>query len=217
MDTIPQESIKAIHDTRHYIVERARSARRFIKLTNPPYAISELEIMEIPKEGSEHLSLLKTWSDKGYNVGVLSESGMPGIADPGSIITRYAHEHGIRVKSFAGPSSISMSLAASGLNGQSFAFNGYLPIKEVQLSSELKRLESLIFRYKQTQIFIETPYRNDKLFKMLISKLNNKLMLCVARDITGPEEIIECRSVHEWKKLKDYSIGKFPCIFLIGI
>jgi len=215
IDTIPQETVQLIHSTKHYIVERARTARRFIKLTNPPYRIEDLEIVEIPREGLSHLRQLADWCMEGYHVGVMSESGMPGIADPGNSIVAYAHAHKIKVKVGSGPSSIIMALAASGLNGQNFAFNGYLPIKENELRKCLKSLEIKILKEKQSQIFIEAPYRNDRMFQFLLKEMKPDIKLCIARDITGASEFISTASISEWKKQK-VKIDKHPTIFILG-
>ena len=212
---IPKETISSIHETTHFVVERSRTARRFIKTTNPPYEISSLLIVEIDQNESDYINRALNWLKQGYNVGVISESGMPGIADPGSEFVTKAHSKGFKVKPLVGPSSIFLSLAASGLNGQNFCFNGYLPIKENELKSKLKQLESLVLKTKQTQIFIETPYRNDRMLKFLVKNLNANIKLCVAKDITGAEESIITQSVSDWKKL-DFHIGKIPTIFLIG-
>ena len=212
---IPKGTITSIHETTHFVVERSRTARRFIKTTNPPYEISSLNIIEIDQDGLDYINTAMSWLQQGHNVGVISESGMPGIADPGSDLVIKAHSKGIKVKPLVGPSSIFLSLAAIGLNGQNFCFNGYLPIKENELKSKLKQLESLIQKTRQTQIFIETPYRNDRMLKFLVKNLNPNIKLCVAKDITGDEESITTRRVSDWKNL-DFQIGKIPTIFLIG-
>jgi 16S rRNA (cytidine1402-2'-O)-methyltransferase len=212
---IPRGTISLIHETTHFVVERSRTARRFIKTTNPPYEISSLHIIEIDQEDHDYINKALNWLQQGHNVGVISESGMPGVADPGSAFVIKAHSKGFTVKPLVGPSSIFLSLAASGLNGQNFCFNGYLPIKENELKSKLKQLELIILKTRQTQIFIETPYRNDRMLKFLVKNLNPNIKLCVARDITGEEEFIITRRVSDWKNL-DFQIGKIPTIFLIG-
>ena len=212
---IPSFTITAIHNTRHFVVERARTARRFIKTTNPPYQISDLQIIEIEKDDNEHIKTAMQWLKDGHDVGVISESGMPGIADPGSKIVQVAHMKGYTIKPLVGPSSLFLSLAASGLNGQNFAFKGYLPIKDSELKNQLKKLESRVQKENQTQIFIETPYRNDRMLKALCQHLNPNIRLCVALDITGSQEYIITKRISDWKKSK-LVIGKVPCIFLIG-
>ena len=189
-----------IHGLKHFVVERARTARRFIKSTNPPYRIEELTIIEIDKKGDQYLAEVKTLFSDNRNVGLISESGMPAIADPGSEVVSLAHKHGVTVKPLTGPSSLFLALSASGLNGQSFAFRGYLPIKENEIIQKIKQLETIILKENQTQIFIETPYRNERIFKFLTQKLSAKIRLCIAKDVTGQEEYIKTRTISEWKK-----------------
>ncbi len=216
LTSIPKETIDIIHRVKFYIVERARTARRFIKSTNPPYRIEELQIIELDKEDHSISSEIKKWFSSGYEIGLLSESGMPSVADPGSQAVRIAHEFDLKVIPHVGPSSIILSLAASGLNGQHFCFHGYLPIKNNELVRKLKQLEDQIKRSKATQIFIETPYRNDRMLKSLLSNLSNNTILAIARDITGSNELIISKPVSWWKKNSRIEIGKHPCIFLIG-
>ena len=215
MSTIPAYNISVIHDIKHYIVERARTARRFISRTKPPHPISDIEIVEIEDTG-ESIEQCMTWLKAGHNVGVMSESGMPGIADPGQKVVNTAHKANIKIIPLVGPNSIMLALSASGLSGQNFAFNGYLPIKENELKSELKHHESQVLKRKQTQICIETPYRNDRLLKNLLASLNPNIKLCIAKDITGKEEMIATKTIAQWKK-ENMVIGKWPTIFLIGI
>ena len=197
------------------MTERARTTRRFIKLTNPPYPISDLEILELDKEGSEHIPDLKRLFLTGKSIGLLSESGMPAIADPGSEIVAMAHKMKYQVKPLVGPSSIFLALAASGLNGQKFSFYGYLPIKEGELKSQLREIENKILKESQTIIFIETPYRNKRIFEALIKFLSGNIKLCVAADLTGKLEKISTYSIAEWKS-KKIDLDKVPTIFLLG-
>ena len=141
---------------------------------------------------------------------------MPGIADPGAEMASLAHENGINIVPLVGPSSILLAISASGFNGQSFTFQGYLPIKEGPLNAKLKSIEQLVLKHNQTQIFIETPYRNDRLFDVLLKTLNPQLKLCIARDITGENELIKTKTVGEWRKYQSTKIEKHPTIFLIG-
>ena len=197
------------------MVERARTARRFIKSTKPPHKIEELTIIEIDKKGNQYLKEVQSLFSTNTDVGLISESGMPAIADPGSEVVSLAHKSGYSVKPLTGPSSLFLALAASGMNGQSFAFRGYLPIKEGEISQKLKQLEIKILKENQTQIFIETPYRNDRMFKILINKLPSKIRLCIAKDVTGNEEYIKTLSIQAWKK-NNIIIGKIPTIYLLG-
>jgi 16S rRNA (cytidine1402-2'-O)-methyltransferase len=147
-------------------------------------------------------------------VGLLSEAGCPAIADPGADIVKLAHQNNIQVVPLVGPSSIILALMGSGMNGQSFAFNGYLPIDKDQRKSELKRLERLSFEQNQTQLFIETPYRNNKMLEDLIAVLHPQTRVCVACDITLPSEFIKTYTANEWKKIK-VDLHKRPAIFII--
>lgn len=213
--TIPDSTITVIHKLRCFVVERARTARRYIKLTKPPYPIQELKIIEIDKKGGTHLAEITKVIAQGISFGVISESGMPGVADPGSEVIGLAHSLGCIVKPLVGPSSILLALAASGLNGQNFIFHGYLPIKEEQLKKKLKQIGLKIARSSLTHIFIETPYRNDRLVEFIFKTLNPNTTLCIASDITGKNEKISSMSIKDWKQNKP-KIGKLPTIFLLG-
>lgn len=151
---------------------------------------------------------------QGINVGLMSEAGCPGVADPGAVIVKIAHERGIQVVPLVGPSSILLALMASGMNGQSFAFNGYLPIDKSEKKSALKNLEKLSHDKNQSQLFIETPYRNNKLLEDLLQTLQNNTLLCIACDITLPTEYIKTLRVADWKKTK-IDLHNRPCIFII--
>ena len=152
---------------------------------------------------------------QGHNVGLLSEAGMPGIADPGSKLISKIHQSGYTVIPHVGPSSIFLSLAASGLNGQHFCFQGYLPIKENEFKNKLNQLISLVEKFDQTQIFIETPYRNDRMFQFICRLTPKHIKLCVAIDLSGKNEHIKTLSIGQWQDSK-LKIGKIPCIFLLG-
>jgi len=212
--SLPQSTIDIIHSTKYYIVERARTARRFISQTKPPYKIEELQILEF-EDSSANINSCIQWLKEGHSVGVMSESGMPGLADPGQLMCSEAHKEQIKIIPLVGPNSILMAMAASGLNGQNFAFGGYLPIKEPELKKRLKSIEGRIMNENQTQIFIETPYRNDRLLKAFIQSMNSNIKLCIASDITGDSEMIKTQSILHWKKNLP-SIGKIPTIFLLG-
>lgn len=216
IETLPLSTIKIIHSLKYFIVERARTARRFIKLTKPPYAISDLEIVEFSNDINSGEELAIKWLKSGFNVGVISESGMPGIADPGQTIVRLAHQNHIAVESLVGPSSINLALSASGLNGQDFAFKGYLPIKDNELKIHLRSMEKNILKNHQTQIFIETPYRNNRLIKIILSSLSKKLLFCIASDLTGSSEFVKTQSIGDWKRNVP-QLDKVPTIFLLGI
>jgi len=215
LSSIPLSNIEILHQLKHFLVERARTSRRYIKLTNPPYAISDLTILEFTDEGhelNEVIQLLKS----GNSIGVISESGMPGIADPGSKIVLLAHKHNLQVRALVGPSSIFLALSSSGLNGQNFCFNGYLPIKENELIKSINQIEQRAYKNKETQIFIETPYRNNRLFSNLLKNLKDQTLLCIALDLTSSNEFVKPMSIANWKK-ESWKFEKAPAIFLIGI
>ena len=199
----------------HYIVENEKSARRFIKKITPKKSQPSLTIMKLDKYAEELET--RTFLDvceQGISVGLLSEAGVPAVADPGATIVKLAHEKGIKVVPLVGPSSILMALMASGMNGQNFAFNGYLPIDNSDRKKAIKDLEKLSKEKNQSQIFIETPYRNEKMFTDLKSALTPATLLCIAVDITLPNEYIKTYSIADWKK-QSPDLHKRPAIFII--
>jgi len=214
LEVLPLLVKKAIEEIDHFVVENERSARRFIKSIAPRKSQPDLHIRLINKftDESEIPQLIGPCLD-GQDVGVISEAGCPGVADPGALIVAQAHSEGIKVVPLVGPSSIILALMASGLNGQNFAFNGYLPIDKRERRKEIKRLERVSSEYKQSQLFIETPYRNDQLFESLLNTLQGQTRLCVAADITMASEFIETHSVDEWKKIK-VDLNKRPTLFI---
>jgi 16S rRNA (cytidine1402-2'-O)-methyltransferase len=214
-DVLPQSIKRAIDFIDFYIVENEKTARKFIKSIHPEKKQPELKIFVLNKhtEILEHNEFIQPLL-KGENMGVMSESGCPGIADPGAAIVKLAHEKGIQVIPLVGPSSILLALMASGMNGQSFAFNGYLPIDKNDKKQALKNFERVSQDKNQTQLFIETPYRNNKLMEDLLQILQPSTFLCVACDITLPTEFIKTKTVNEWKKEKA-DLHNRPCIFII--
>ena len=199
----------------HYIVENEKSARRFIKKIAPKKSQPSLTIMKLDKYAEELET--RTFLDvceQGISVGLLSEAGVPAVADPGATIVKLAHEKGIKVVPLVGPSSILLALMASGMNGQNFAFNGYLPIDNSDRKKSIKELEKLSKEKNQSQIFIETPYRNEKMFTDLKSTLAPATLVCIAVDITLPSEYIKTYSVLDWKK-QSIDLHKRPAIFII--
>ena len=199
----------------HYIVENEKSARRFIKKITPKKSQPSLTIMKLDKYAEELET--RTFLDvceQGISVGLLSEAGVPAVADPGATIVKLAHEKGIKVVPLVGPSSILMALMASCMNGQNFAFNGYLPIDNSDRKKAIKDLEKLSKEKNQSQIFIETPYRNEKMFTDLKSALTPATLLCIAVDITLPNEYIKTYSIADWKK-QSPDLHKRPAIFII--
>lgn len=212
---LPSYNRDIIVSIKYFIVENIRSARRFLKKTESSINIDELTFFELNKH--TNLSDIERYLqpiDQGASVGVISEAGCPAIADPGADIVAIAQRRNIKVVPLVGPSSILMSLMASGFNGQSFAFHGYLPIDGTERIKKIKQLEQRIFNEDQTQIFIETPYRNHKLVEDLVKNCTPSVKLCIAMDITCDDEFIKTLSIKEWaKKLPD--MNKKPCIFLI--
>ena len=216
LDAIPQYVIEKIHDLRYFIAERAKTARRFIKSTQPPYPISDLTVMELDKRRpTQGIRDFVQPILEGKDVGLLSEAGCPGVADPGTEVVKLAHEKGIEVIPLVGPSSILLALMASGMNGQSFAFQGYLSAKRPQLIIDLKKMEQLSIRLRQTQIFIETPYRNQQFMEAALATLSPQTRLCVAADLTLASQYIATKPVEAWKKSNLPDLHKRPAVFLI--
>ena len=214
-DVLPQTIKRSIDFIDHYIVENEKTSRRFIKNINPEKKQPSLKISILNKrtEDSELTEFIKPIFD-GYNIGLMSEAGCPGVADPGAAIVKIAHEKGIQVVPLVGPSSILLAMMASGMNGQSFAFNGYLPIEKGEKKKALKDHERLSQEKNQSQLFIETPYRNNKLIEDILQILNGNTQLCIACDITLPTEFIKTKTINEWKKQK-VDFHNRPCIFII--
>lgn len=203
--------------TKYFIVENIRTARRFIKQINREINIDECTFYEINKRtnAADLPHFLKPIVD-GHDVAVISEAGCPGVADPGAEVVKIAHKRGIKVVPIVGPSSILLALMASGLNGQDFAFKGYLPIKPQERVKELQALEKTIIRTRQTQLFIETPYRNNQLINDVLKSCSPSLLFCVASNITGSNEFIQTKSIQDWKKSGVPDLHKQPAIFLLG-
>ena len=214
-EVIPQPVLDSLKGFRTFVVEEIRTARRYLSKAGLKGTIGELEFHELNEhtEQSTVEGYLKLF-DNGNDVALLSEAGLPAVADPGAQLVALAHRHGIEVVPAVGPSSLMMSLMASGLNGQSFAFCGYIPAKTEERKSKLKLLEKISGQLKQTQIIIETPYRNDSLFKDILSTCSPSVRLCVAANITMPDAFIKTKTVSQWKK-ENLIIGKRPCVFLI--
>ncbi|WP_392447901.1 SAM-dependent methyltransferase [Capnocytophaga canis] len=215
-NVLPPMITNIVKELTHFIVENEKSARKFIKQITPEKPQQELVLFTIDKHTFENdiYSFINPCMS-GFSVGVISEAGCPGIADPGAEIVKLAHQKNIRVIPLVGPSSILLAMMSSGLNGQNFAFNGYLPIEKSERRRTIKALERKVKEYKQTQIFIETPYRNDKMLSDLVETLQNDTMLCIATEITLPTEYIKTQTVTKWKKM-NISLQKRPTIFIIG-
>ena len=215
LEVMPISVKSVVESLTCFIVENEKSARRFIKKITPTKSQPSLELKLIdkyvdPVEVNTYLDVCM----EGQSIGLLSEAGVPAVADPGSDVVALAHKKGIRVVPLVGPSSILMAMMASGMNGQSFAFNGYLPIDKSDRKREIKRLERLSKEQKQSQIFIETPYRNLKMLEDLTTTMSPNTRLCIAADITMPNEYIKTYTIAEWKNKKP-ELHKIPAIFII--
>lgn len=213
---IPSFNNTILQEIDVFIVENIKTARRFIKKTAPDKVIDDLVFYEINKR--TNLDMLPTFLkpiDEGKNIGVISDAGCPGVADPGADVVALAHQNNIKVVPLVGPSSILLSLMASGFNGQSFCFNGYLPKEQKDRVRKLKDLERMAIAQKQTQLFIETPYRNHHVMGDLLANCNPNTKLCVAVDITMASEQIVTKTIVEWKSTK-IDLNKRPCVFLLG-
>ncbi|MFK5878633.1 MAG: SAM-dependent methyltransferase [Flavobacteriaceae bacterium] len=212
---LPLSVKKVIEELDYFIVENQKTARRFIKKITPKKSQPSLVLKSIDKyaDAFEVSTYLDVCED-GISVGLLSEAGVPAIADPGAEVVKLAHQKNIQVVPLVGPSSIVLAMMASGMNGQSFTFNGYLPIDVLERKKAIKQLEKLSFEKNQSQIFIETPYRNDKMFADLITSLSPKTDLCIAVDITLESEFIRTYTVEKWKNNVP-DLKKRPAIFII--
>lgn len=214
---LPSYNHDIIMGIRHFIVENVRSARRFLRQTDREFPIDDSTFYEMGKHADEHQfsQYLQALRD-GKPMGVISEAGCPAVADPGADIVAIAQRQNLRVIPLVGPSSMIMAVMASGLNGQSFAFNGYLPVDDTDRARKLKALESRAWNEYQTQLFIETPYRNQKMFQALLQSLRPQTRMCIAAGITTADEYIHTHTIAEWKKKQLPDLSKVPAIFLIN-
>ena len=213
--SFPDYNNTIIRGLKHFVVEELRSARRFLKQVDKAIDIDQLtiDVLNEHTAGKEVADML-IHALQGEDMGMVSEAGCPAVADPGADIVSIAHQKGIEVVPLVGPSSILMSLMASGFNGQNFAFVGYLPIKPNERASRIKQLESRVFAENQTQIFIEAPYRNNQMMQTLVKTLAPHTRICVAADITLADEFIYTKTAQQWSKAMP-ELHKRPTIFLI--
>lgn len=217
LDVLPQTNIDLIRDIKYFVVENIRSARRFLKACDRNIDIDSLTFYELNEHTSpDEVTSMLTPMTHGHSIGVISEAGCPAVADPGADLVAIAQNRGYEVVPLVGPSSILLSLMGSGFNGQSFAFLGYLPIDNGQRLAKVKEMERRIRREHQTQIFIETPYRNNKLIQWLCSVLSPDIKLCVASELTCKSQSIITLPISNWK-VKKYDYDKRPTIFLLYI
>ncbi len=215
LEVLPISIKRIIEEIDYYIVENEKSARRFIKKISPRKSQPNLHISLLNKfTGAEIIPSFLDPCLNGKNVGILSEAGCPGIADPGADVVRIAHQKGIVIVPLAGPSSIIMALMASGLNGQNFAFNGYLPIETAERKKAIRKFEKISRENNQSQLFIETPYRNNNLLQEFVRTLSKTTLLCVATDITLATEFIATKLVGDWVT-DEVDLHKRPTIFII--
>jgi 16S rRNA (cytidine1402-2'-O)-methyltransferase len=211
---IPSHISNALREIHFFLAEDIRTARRFLSSLKIYPSIEELNFQVLDKDSKDDaLPEMLNPILRGLNVGIISESGCPGVADPGALAVRFAHENEIQVIPLVGPSSILLALMASGLNGQKFAFHGYLPVDARECARVIRELESESRQKNQTQIFIETPYRNTHVKDLLLNNLKNDTALCIAVDITGLGEDIRTLSVKKWKGM-DFNLPKAPAVFL---
>lgn len=213
---LPQETHATACRLSHFVVENAKTARAELKRLGHPQPIRDLSIEQLPEKlpPAEIERLLAPLS-AGRDIGLMSEAGCPGVADPGALLVRQAHKRGLAVKPLVGPSSLLLALMASGLDGQRFTFHGYLPQREPERSQRIAELEKESQRQNQTQLFIETPYRNAALYQALLAACRPTTLLCVASDLTLPSESIATRSVGDWRKLPPPALEKRPTVFLL--
>lgn len=212
---LPTYNKEVIVQIKHFIVEDIRSARRFLKKVERSIDIDTLTFYPLNKHtDATAISTYLAPLQKGESMGVISEAGCPAVADPGADVVAIAQRKKLKVVPLIGPSSIILSVMASGFNGQSFAFNGYLPIEQGERAKKIKALEHRVYNEDQTQLFIETPYRNQKMLQEILDTCRSQTRLCIAANITCEDESIRTKKIQEWKK-KQPEIGKVPCIFLL--
>jgi 16S rRNA (cytidine1402-2'-O)-methyltransferase len=213
---LPAEVVQRMHGLRHFIVENEKTARQFLAASGHPVAIRELTLALLTKDTQpKDLPALLQPLQKGMDVGLMSEAGCPGIADPGAALAAVAHQKSIRVTPLIGPSSLLLALMASGLNGQRFTFLGYLPSDKAERIKSIKGIEFDSKKQQATQLFIETPYRNQHMLEDLIANLQPQTRLCVACNITAHDELIVTKTVAEWKKSPVVDVHKKPTVFLL--
>jgi 16S rRNA (cytidine1402-2'-O)-methyltransferase len=197
------------------IAERGKTARKWLKDMDPDFSSRQIEFIELNKHGdTPGLEATLAKALQGTHIGLMSEAGCPGVADPGAEVVALAHRLGIRVMPLVGPSSLLLALMASGLNGQQFYFKGYLPAKVPELKKEIRFLEQLSAKERTTILFIETPYRSESMVRQLLETLNEHTRLCIARALDSPDQWIRTASIREWKKMTLPDLSKMPCVFL---
>lgn len=214
-EVIPAPVFELLPHLQHFVVEELRTVRRYLSRAGLKGKIAGLNLYELnehtlQKDVESYVQILK----EGNDIGLISEAGLPAVADPGALLVELAHKNDIEVRPFVGPSSLMLALMASGLNGQCFAFTGYLPVKPEERRAKIKTIEKVSMQLKQSQIMIETPYRNDQLFADLLAVCGANTRICVAAEITLPTQFIKTKTVAQWKK-SPVTIGKRPCVFVL--
>ena len=218
-EVLPKANLDIMNSLDYFVVENIRSARRFLSKAGIERKIDELQFIELNEHTTSSADVERMLRPilEGRSAGVISEAGVPGVADPGADIVALAHKHDIRVVPLVGPSSILMAMMASGQNGQSFSFVGYLPVKEPERTRHIRNLEQRAISERSAQIFIEAPYRNIKLFDTLVKSLKPAIRLTVACDITSYDEYIKTATIEQWRRKAVPNIEKRPTIFILGI
>jgi len=214
VETIPGYVIAAVKNCAVIFAENERTARRFLKAMDKEIVIDDFEWHAIHKVEAEQINVFKQKIKEGKNIAIISEAGCPGIADPGQILVEEAQKLNADVKPLVGPSSILLALMASGFNGQHFCFLGYLPIEDAERIKKIKQIEEESLKRKCTQIFIETPYRNNKMLETILRHCHSSTKLCIAAELTSPNEFIKTKTVADWKK-ETIDLHKKPVIFLM--
>lgn len=214
---LPSKNKEIVMNIRHFIVESRKCAVRFLITLDKNFPIDDCTFTELSEHTDEKTDLSKILLplEKGESMGVISDAGCPAVGDPGSRAVELAHKKGLTVVPLTGPNSMILALMASGFNGQNFCFNGYLPVKNNEKESKIKNLENRMYKENQTQLFIETPYRNLQLFDSLLKICREETKLCIASGLSTENEFISTKTIREWKKTKKPEINKIPAIFLI--
>lgn len=215
--TLPAYTVEIARRLDVFVVERAKTARHFIKSLTPIKPLQDMEFVEIgEKDHDAALACFDSAIKEGRDVGLLSEAGCPGVADPGAVLVAHAHSTGVRVQPLVGPSSILLALMASGMNGQRFTFHGYLSPKRLELAKDLRRLEQLAKSQDQTQLFIETPYRSRMVLEIALECLQAQTRFGIAMDVSGEQEMIKVMRIAAWKKTVITLPDKLPAVFMVG-
>ncbi|MDA7803074.1 SAM-dependent methyltransferase [Crocinitomix sp.] len=213
---LPSYNHEIVKELRYFVVEKIKTARQFLRQMDRAFPIDDSVFYELNKHDDYAFKLEAIEAMKqGHDIGILSEAGYPGVADPGSEFIALAHKNQMDVIPLIGPSSLLLAIAASGMNGQGFTFNGYLPKKDNERTQKLKELENTVSQTGFAQLFIETPYRNESMFKDILNSCHQDLSLTIAYDVTGEKQFIRTKTIAEWKK-KGFQFDKTPCVFVLG-